>query len=58
MQYELVFYKKRGFVMLRYIRSVFCHHEFIKTCEDSYVEGKVVVYMCKHCGWIRKMKTF
>lgn len=43
---------------IRYIRSLFCHHKFIKTCEESYQEGKVVIYMCKHCGWVRKMKTF
>ena len=45
-------------MIIRYLRSLFCHHEFIKTAESNFEEGDVAIYMCKHCGWIRKMKTF
>ena len=45
-------------MIIRYLRSLFCHHEFIKTTESSFGDEKIVIYMCKHCGWIRKMKTF
>lgn len=43
--------------MIRWIRSCFCKHEFefIKQNEDPVYTR--TTYMCKKCGWIRKIKT-
>ena len=44
--------------MIRYIRSCFCNHDFVKVGTlTSYRYGITTTYLCKKCGWIRKVKT-
>lgn len=44
--------------MIRYIRSLFCKHDFMLVAHNEYNNGTTTTYMCKHCGWIRKVKTY
>jgi RNase P subunit RPR2 len=44
-------------MMIRVVRSWFCKHDFIHIKTNEYREGTVTTYMCKKCGWIRKIKT-
>lgn len=44
-------------MMIRVVRSWFCKHDFMHIKTNEYREGTVTTYMCKKCGWIRKIKT-
>ena len=43
--------------MIQWIRRCFCKHEFESIQRTSYKDCDISAYMCKHCGWIRKIKT-
>ena len=43
--------------MIQWIRRCFCKHEFELIQRTAYEDCDVSVYMCKHCGWIRKIRT-
>ena len=43
--------------MVRIIRSWFCKHDFIRVKNNEYPTCTVTTYMCKRCGWIRKITT-
>lgn len=44
--------------MAMIIRRWFCKHDFIKVKNNEYPSRTVTTYLCKKCGWIRKVKTF
>ncbi len=43
--------------MIHWIRSLFCKHDFIHVQTVKYLDCYVDTYMCKHCGWVRKVIT-
>lgn len=43
--------------MINWIRRQFCKHEFIHVQKTVYADCVVTTYMCKKCGWIRKITT-
>lgn len=44
--------------MVQIIRRWFCKHDFIHVKTNEYTDGTTTTYMCRHCGWIRKVKTY
>jgi hypothetical protein len=42
---------------MRYIRSLFCKHDFIHVKRNEYRGETVDTFLCSKCGWIRKVKT-
>ena len=42
--------------MIQWIRQCFCKHEFERVHKVSYNDCVVIAYMCKRCGWIRKIE--
>jgi len=45
-------------MIIRYIRTLFCKHDFEHVRHVAFSTGDVDVFMCKKCGWIRKIKVF
>ena len=43
--------------MINWIRRQFCKHDFIHVQKVTYADCVVDTYMCKKCGWIRKITT-
>lgn len=43
--------------MIQWIRRCFCKHEFELIQKTEHVGYDLSAYMCKHCGWIRRIKT-
>lgn len=43
--------------MIKWIRRCFCKHEFELVQRVTYADCVCASYMCKHCGWIRKIIT-
>lgn len=43
--------------MINWIRRQFCKHEFIHIQKVQYADCVVDTYMCKKCGWVRKITT-
>lgn len=43
--------------MIRYIRSCFCKHDFELVKNNEYPGGTTTTYLCKKCGWIRRIRT-
>lgn len=43
--------------MIRYIRTCLCKHEFELANQVQYKDCVVRTYLCKKCGWIRKVVT-
>lgn len=43
--------------MIQFIRRCFCKHEFELIQKTEHVGYDLSAYMCKHCGWIRRIKT-
>lgn len=44
--------------MINWIRRQFCKHELELVKQNEYSTGTVTSYICKKCGYIRKVKTF
>lgn len=44
--------------LINYIRSCFCKHEFELVKSNEYANGTTTSYICKHCGWIRNVRTY
>lgn len=43
--------------MINWIKMQFCKHDFIRVQEVEYLDCIVSTYMCKKCGWVRKIRT-
>lgn len=43
--------------MFNWIRRQRCKHEFIHVEKVKYKDCIVDTFMCKYCGWIRKIET-
>ena len=43
--------------MIQWIRQCFCKHEFELIQKKEHGVYIMTTYMCKHCGWIRRIKT-
>jgi hypothetical protein len=43
--------------MINLIRRCFCKHEFIYVQKVQYKDCIVDTFICKNCGWIRKVET-
>ena len=44
--------------MIQWIRRCFCKHDFMLVKKNEYTDGTTTTYMCKHCGWIRRVRTY
>ena len=44
-------------MIIKYIRTLFCKHDFEHIRHVTFYTGEVDAFMCKKCGWIRKIKT-
>lgn len=44
--------------MINWIRQQFCKHELELVKNNEYKDGTVTTYICKKCGYIRKVKTY
>lgn len=44
--------------MVRIIRSWFCKHDFMHIKTNEFSDRTVTTYMCKNCGWKRKIVTW
>lgn len=43
--------------MIRYIRSCFCKHTFERVKQNEYPDRTITTYICKRCGWVRRVTT-
>lgn len=43
--------------MFRYIRSIFCNHNFLHVKRNEYPDETVDTFLCRKCGYVRKVKT-
>lgn len=42
--------------MIQWIRRCLCKHEFEEVKQNEYPDKTITSYICKNCGWIRRVK--
>lgn len=44
--------------MFNWVRRQFCKHELEFVAQNNYSFGTMTTYICKKCGYVRKVKTY
>lgn len=50
--------------IINYIRSLFCHHDWVQVANRMYYDGyeaklpykEIIIYRCKRCGAVQRIR--